>query len=93
MQGLSPAPLVPGTEALCLLEYIPLFCPSKLRLFSHLHPYKGKLCNQANNAGEEYLLTGKMYTRIMLSAESMFLSSLQQIFAGHSLHVRLLHIH
>lgn len=86
--GLSFVALVPGTEALCLLERITPFCSSKLRLFSHLHPYKGKLCNQPNNAGEEYLLTGKMYTRMMLSAESMFLSSLQQIFTGHFLHVR-----
>lgn len=86
--GLSFAAPVPGTEALCLLECITPFCSSKLSLFSHLHPYKGKLCNQPNNAGEEYLLTGKMYTRMMLSAESMFLSSLQQIFTGHFLHFR-----
>ena len=82
---LSP---VLGAEALCLLESISPFCSSKLKLFSRLHPYKGKLCNQPNNAGEEYLLTGKMYTRILLSADSVFLPSLQQLFIGHFLHVR-----
>lgn len=37
---------------------------------------------------EEYLLTGKMYTRILLNAASMLLSFLQQIFTEHLLCVR-----
>lgn len=71
--------LQPVVQALCLSKYIAPFCSDKLKLFSASHPYKGKLCSQPNNAVEEYLLTGKMYTRILRSAESMCLSFLQQI--------------
>lgn len=64
-----PQSVVPVAEALCLSNYIASFCASKIKLFCALQPYKGKLCNKPNNVAEEYLLTGKMYTRILLSAE------------------------
>lgn len=85
--------LQPVAEALCLSKYIAPFCSGKLKLFSASHPYKGKLCSQPNNAVEEYLLTGKMYTRILLSAESMCLSFLQQIIYWVPPMSQMLHTH
>ena len=55
---------------------------SKLRLFPHLHPNR-KYCNRP--VVKAYLLTGKMCTRILLSAKSLFLSSRQQVLIGHPL--------
>lgn len=71
----SLQPLVPLAEA---------HCPFLFQQ-AHLHPYKG---NCATNVVEEYLLTGKMHTGILFSAQSMFLSCFQQIFVGYLLCVR-----
>lgn len=85
--------LVPGTEALCLLRYISPFCSSKLKLFSHLHPYKGKLCNQPNNWWgrifinrknvHKNILVGREHVSFLLSTDIYWVFPTCQILYRH----------